>query len=79
LASKPQSGPGWVHEIKHDDYRTIIRRDAAAVRLYTRNANEWTTRLRAIADSARRIKAGSFTIDGEAVVLGPDGCHGSRS
>jgi bifunctional non-homologous end joining protein LigD len=43
------------------------------VRLYSRNTNDWTARLRAIADGAGRIKAKSFTIDGEAVVLGPDG------
>jgi hypothetical protein len=30
-------------------------------------------RLAAIAAAARRIKANSFTIDGEAVGLGPDG------
>jgi bifunctional non-homologous end joining protein LigD len=42
------------------------------VRLYTRNAYDWTTRLPAIAAAAERIKAKSFTIDGEAVVLGPD-------
>jgi bifunctional non-homologous end joining protein LigD len=62
-----------VHEIKHDGYRMIARRDGAAVRLYSRNANDWTARLRAIADGAERIKARSFTIDGEAVALGPDG------
>jgi bifunctional non-homologous end joining protein LigD len=73
LASKPPSGDGWVHEIKHDGYRMIVRRDGAEVRLYSRNANDWTARLRAIADGAERIKARSFTIDGEAVVLGPDG------
>jgi bifunctional non-homologous end joining protein LigD len=72
LASRPPSGSGWVHEIKHDGYRMIVRRDGAAVRIYSRNANDWTTRLRAIADAAGRIKARSFTIDGEAVVLGPD-------
>jgi bifunctional non-homologous end joining protein LigD len=37
------------------------------------NANDWTARLPAIAAAAERIKAKSFTIDGEAVVLGPDG------
>jgi bifunctional non-homologous end joining protein LigD len=73
LASKPPSGAGWVHEIKHDGYRMSVCRDGAAVRLYSRNANDWTARLRAIADCAGRIKARSFTIDGEAVVLGPDG------
>jgi ATP-dependent DNA ligase len=27
LATKPPSGAGWVHEIKHDGYRLIVRRD----------------------------------------------------
>jgi ATP-dependent DNA ligase len=38
------------------------------VRLYSRNAHD-----SAIVTAARRIKAKSFTIDGEALVLGPDG------
>jgi ATP-dependent DNA ligase len=29
MASKPPSGADWVHEIKHDGYRLIIRRDGA--------------------------------------------------
>src|SRR5215467_13522767 len=72
-ASKPSSGADWVHEIKHDGYRLIVRRDGPTVRLYTRNAYDWTTRLPAIAAAAQWIRAKSFTIDGEAVVLGPDG------
>jgi bifunctional non-homologous end joining protein LigD len=72
-ASKPPSGADWVHEIKHDGYRIIVRRDGPTVRLYSRNGNNWTSRLSAFATAARRIKAKSFTIDGEAVVLGPDG------
>jgi bifunctional non-homologous end joining protein LigD len=70
-ASKPPSGAGWVHEIKHGGYRLIVRRDGATVRLYTRNAYDWTAKLPGIA--AAGIKAKSFTIEGEAVVLGPDG------
>jgi bifunctional non-homologous end joining protein LigD len=72
MASRPPSGADWVHEINHDGYRVIVRRDDPAARFYTRNAYDWTTRLPAIA-AAERIKAKSFTIDGEAVVLGPDG------
>jgi ATP-dependent DNA ligase len=34
---------------------------------------DWTARLAGIAAAAELIKAKSFTIDGEAVVLGPDG------
>jgi len=43
------------------------------VRLYRRNGYDRTARLLVIASAAERIKARSFTIDGEAVVLGPDG------
>ncbi len=51
----------------------IVRRDGPLVRIYSRNAYDWTARLAAIAYAAGQIKAKSFTIDGEAVVLGPDG------
>jgi ATP-dependent DNA ligase len=44
LAFKPPSGPDWVHEIKHDGYRLIVRRDGAAVRLFTRRGYDWTDR-----------------------------------
>jgi len=73
MASRPPSGPDWVHEIKHDGYRMIVHRDGPKVRLYSRNGSSWTARLPAIAAAAERIKAKSFTIDGEAVVLGTDG------
>jgi bifunctional non-homologous end joining protein LigD len=73
LASKAPVGTDWVHEIKHDGYRIVVRRDGPTVRLYSRNAYDWTVRLASIAAAAERIKAKSFTIDGEAVVLGPDG------
>jgi bifunctional non-homologous end joining protein LigD len=72
-AARPPSGADWVHEIKHDGYRMIVRRDGPSVRLYSRNAYDWTARLAAIATAAGQIKARSFTSDGEAVVLGPDG------
>jgi ATP-dependent DNA ligase len=39
----------------------------------TRNAVDFTDRMAAIASAAARLKADSFTIDGEAVVIGPDG------
>jgi ATP-dependent DNA ligase len=33
----PPSGPLWVHEIKFDGYRLMMRRDGARVRCFTRN------------------------------------------
>ena len=35
--ARPPSGPLWVHEIKHDGYRLMVRRDGARVRCFTRN------------------------------------------
>jgi ATP-dependent DNA ligase len=57
----------------------IVRRDGPSVRLYSRNAYDWTARLAAIAAAAGEIRAKSFTIDGEAVVLGLTACHDSTS
>ena len=37
----PPSGPLWVHEIKHDGYRLIVRRDGLRVRCFTRNGHDW--------------------------------------
>jgi bifunctional non-homologous end joining protein LigD len=73
LADKPPAGPDWVHEIKHDGYRLIVRRDGKAVRLFTRRGHDWTDRYPAIAAAAAKLRARSFTLDGEAVVSGPDG------
>jgi ATP-dependent DNA ligase len=73
LAAKPPSGPDWVHEIKHDGYRLIVRRDGKAVRPFTRRGHDWTDRYPAIAAAAAKLRAKSFTMDGEAVVAGADG------
>jgi hypothetical protein len=35
--ARPPSGPLWVHEIKHDGYRRMVRRDGSRVRCFTRN------------------------------------------
>jgi ATP dependent DNA ligase domain len=72
-APKPPSGPDWVHEVKHDGYRLIVRRDGEAVRLFTRRGYDWTDRYPAIASAAGKLTAQSFTLDGEAVVCGADG------
>jgi bifunctional non-homologous end joining protein LigD len=66
-----RSGP--LGSRNHDGHRIIVRRDGPLVRLFRANAFHWTVRLAAIATVAERIRAKSFTIDREAVVLGPDG------
>jgi ATP dependent DNA ligase domain len=72
-AVNPPIGPDWAHEIKHDGYRLIVRREGGAVRLFTRRGYDWTDRYPAIAAAAVKLRSRSFTIDGEAVVVGVDG------
>jgi bifunctional non-homologous end joining protein LigD len=67
------SGPQWVHEIKHDGYRIIVRRTGDLVRLQTHGGYNWADRYPWIVEAARALKVRSVVIDGEAVVCGPDG------
>ncbi|HEY0725544.1 MAG TPA: hypothetical protein VGD41_16410 [Pyrinomonadaceae bacterium] len=38
-AERPASGSNWIHEIKHDGYRLMARRDPVGIRLITRRGN----------------------------------------
>src|SRR5215472_7895471 len=44
LATKPPLGTRWIHDIKHDGYRLIARRDGDRVRLFTRRGYDWADR-----------------------------------
>jgi ATP-dependent DNA ligase len=48
--ARPPSGPLWVHEIKHDGYRLMVRRDGSRGRCFTRNGHDWADRFPAIVD-----------------------------
>jgi ATP-dependent DNA ligase len=73
------SGPFWIHEIKHDGYRLMVRREGVRVRCFTKNGYDWTARFPAIVDAALRLKAQSFLIDGEAVIPRHDGMSDFRA
>jgi bifunctional non-homologous end joining protein LigD len=72
-AESPPSGPGWVHEIKHDGFRMMVRRDGAGIRLLTRNGHDWSDRYPLIAAAVGALRVRSCLIDGEAVACGDDG------
>ena len=72
-ADRPPSGPGWLHEIKHDGFRIMARRDTAGVRLITRDGNDFTDRFPIIVAAVTTLPARSFLIDGEAIVTNADG------
>ncbi len=69
----PPSGPQWLHEIKHDGYRLMVQRTPTATRICTRHGFDWTNRYRRVIEAAAKLPATSFVIDGEGVILDPNG------
>jgi bifunctional non-homologous end joining protein LigD len=72
-AKAPPSGPGWLHEIKHDGFRILARKDAAGVRLITRAGNDFSSRFPFIAMAVSKLAVSSCLIDGEAIVCDENG------
>jgi bifunctional non-homologous end joining protein LigD len=72
-APQPSSGPLWLHEIKHNGFRIIARKDGARVRLFSRPGNDLSHRFPRIVEAVARLRAASVILDGEAVACGDDG------
>ena len=66
-ADKPPSGSNWIHEIKHDGFRLMARRDPVGIRLITRRGNDWTQRYPLVVEAVNHLKVRSCLIDGEVV------------
>jgi bifunctional non-homologous end joining protein LigD len=69
----PRSGPEWIHEVKHDGYRLIARKEAGRVVLWSRYATDYSDTFLRIAEAVRSLPVDHVMIDGEAVVFRPDG------
>jgi ATP-dependent DNA ligase len=72
-AKEPPTGPGWIHEIKHDGFRILARRQADRIRLYTRNGYDFTERYPKIVRALESLPVRSCYIDGEAIVVDESG------
>ncbi|HEX9199781.1 MAG TPA: DNA ligase D, partial [Acidobacteriaceae bacterium] len=72
-AESPPANDGWLHELKLDGYRMQGRKDGSKVQLLTRKGLDWTHRMPTIAAEIARLPADKATLDGEVVVLRPDG------
>jgi bifunctional non-homologous end joining protein LigD len=70
---KLPSGSLWLHEIKHDGFRVIARKDGDRVRLYSRPGNDLTRRFPLIVETLARLRSRSCIIDGEAVACDDNG------
>ena len=73
LVAEAPRGEEWVHEIKLDGYRTLCAVKGGRARMWTRNGKDWTDRFRAIAAAAAGLPVEEALLDGEVVVLLPDG------
>ena len=73
LVREAPRGPNWLHEIKHDGYRTICVIDQGSISIYTRRGHNWADRMPSIARALSALKVRSAVIDGEAIVIGEDG------
>jgi bifunctional non-homologous end joining protein LigD len=67
------SGPQWVHEIKHDGFGFICRREGNRISVFSRRGHDWTDRVPRIVDTFARLPATSVTLDGEGVACDPTG------
>lgn len=67
LAEEVPSGGGWIHEIKHEGYRTQVLVSGGRGRAFTRNGHDWSDCyepiLRAAAACSRDV-----ALDGQVVV-----------
>src|SRR4026208_858745 len=63
----PPPRAGWIHEVKHDGYRTVLIIERHKARAYTRKAFDWTARYSGIVKAAK-LDCRSAIIDDEVIV-----------
>ena len=73
LVDEPPAGDQWLHELKFDGYRVECLVDDGEVTLITRRGLDWTGQFASIAEAAKSLPVESAILDGEVVVLLPDG------
>ena len=64
----PPPRAGWIHEVKHDGFRTLLIIERRKARAYTRNGFDWTDRYSGITKATARLDCRSAIIDGEVIV-----------
>jgi DNA ligase D-like protein (predicted ligase) len=65
---QPPPRAGWIHEVKHDGYRTLFIIERRKTRAYTRNGFDWSESYVGITKAAAKLDCRSAIIDGEVIV-----------
>ena len=73
LSTTPPTSAGWLHELKLDGYRIQAHKDGTNIQLLTRTGLDWTHRMKPIAIQFQALPAKTAILDGELVVLAPNG------
>ncbi|MFZ6708781.1 DNA ligase D [Undibacterium sp. TC9W] len=73
VSSAPTNVDEWLFEIKFDGYRLLSRIENGAIQLFTRNQNDWTTKLQRLHKELLGMDLPDGWYDGEIVVLDDDG------
>ncbi|HEX8569219.1 MAG TPA: ATP-dependent DNA ligase, partial [Caulobacteraceae bacterium] len=64
----PPDGGEWLHEIKHEGYRTQIAVAGGSVRAFTDDGEDWSGRYGPVVEAAARLGVADAVIDGEMIV-----------
>ena len=64
----PPPRAGWIHEVKHDGYRTLLTIERRTARAFTRNGFDWSDHYAGITRAAAKLDCRSAIIDGEVIV-----------
>src|SRR5829696_634381 len=68
LSAEPPAGAGWIEEIKHDGFRTLLRMDRGQARAFTRSGLDWSDKYQRVIEACRKLRCRSALIDGEIIV-----------
>ena len=71
-APSPPAGAAWLFEPRYDGYRVLARRDGARATIRYARGGDATVLFPEVARAVERLGEGAL-VDGELVVLGPDG------
>lgn len=67
VGDAPPEGDHWIHELKWDGYRILATIADGRVRLWSRNALEWTDKVPDIRSAIERLGLTSGALDGELI------------
>jgi bifunctional non-homologous end joining protein LigD len=70
LGDRPPEGEQWIHELKWDGYRLVTTVVAGRVRIWSRNAIEWTAKVPEIVSAVEQLGLKNAALDGELVAGG---------